>query len=596
MNVNQWATGLDQFWSSADGDSEIMLALEPTLLLEVAAPIGEKFESIEQAEQDFINAVRDYVTGRTKPWRPEPLSESEPPRFLLLIAAQIYAASRMADDPKGTFTDRAYYVQLEDVVGRRAMGANFAAEHGPHHQELWRGRLLEWAAKHDCEIRLPPDRRGVGRHVCLPKSQAALRLADLHRLPLFFQRCGYRPGATYADDRVERDLELYQDDHSAFPRPWARQVLSDPLKLPNACRQVIRVLRDWDGRWEIPEAGRRGGKKNDRSNWWLAIYKRQARLVGRFGKTLDAAEIISTAQLGELLAGNALNDALNMALTDGLMLCRYDEDDLAFKQVDCVEAGDQCLVAASQDRAGATEKLTRLIRSTNVATVVKHYRATNAGSPQPDNVESLTGVPDGCQFLILRIADPLPPHEIVSDLWHALLRSPRPKLTPSGGLRLGRKRVWVSGAGPHIRIAGQRLPRSITINNQEVQVTGRVVQSALLLQPGHHQVRARIDGVNTQCVVDVRSPDNRRDDLVPGQAWRFADDWPTWDDALPETSWLFGMRPNQLEQVSTCEVDDDRLTAIRILAGGGLTSRADKRTSDHPLVHWLLETSNDADC
>ena len=183
----------------------------PVPLSPVPKLAGKAFPSVEEAETDFLHAVRTYLDGkRARPWHPEPLSPNIPPRFLLQIAVQVYAASKMADDPEENFTETAYYPQLERLIGDLGAKERFNLnDQGQNHQLLWRERLPEWAKQKNLTIELPEDRSGAGRHVRLPKSQAVLRIGDLVRLPMFFRRSGLKPFDSDTDMQVKTTVVFF---------------------------------------------------------------------------------------------------------------------------------------------------------------------------------------------------------------------------------------------------------------------------------------------------------------------------------------------------------------------------------------------------
>lgn len=169
MHFNDWAKALDEFWGHPQIGARAILMLESMSLLSVAELAEKAFPSFEEAETDFLHAVRTYLDGkRARPWHPEPLSPNIPPRFLLQIAVQVYAASKMADDPEENFTETAYYPQLERLIGDLGAKERFNQnDQGEYHQLLWRERLPEWAKQKNLTIELPEDRSGAGRHVRL---------------------------------------------------------------------------------------------------------------------------------------------------------------------------------------------------------------------------------------------------------------------------------------------------------------------------------------------------------------------------------------------------------------------------------------------
>lgn len=509
-----------------------MLWLEPTILLEAAKIAGAEFENVREASLSFVAAVREYQAELKRPWLSFEHVPGDPPLFLLLIAAQILAATKMADDPDGAFTARAYYAQLENIVGEKAMGANFAAEYGEHHQRLWRTVLIKWVAHLRCTIELPTDRGGAGRHVCLPKSQALLRGADIQRLPSFYRTCKYKTGKHYPLSRIKIDLIRLKDSQVAFPKPWPRRVLNDPLKFPLACKQIHAALRDWDGRWELPSSRwskSRSGSGNTkhsvpRSNWWFAVNIKKSRFITRFGQSFSSSKIVQPLKVSMQLQELGENEN-QMRLSNGLLVGSFDFDDRAYRQVDFLEPGDKFLLGAHKSNLEAVERLDKLVRC-------------NAMVKKCDWIE-MPSAPRDCKFVTGKLADPFPSNNEVAEAWHRLLRSPTPRLILSGGLRLGRKQHWVVGAGPFIKILGEKLPLSIRVDGKSFPVPSRVFKCDLLSKHGLHQVETEVDGHTLNCVVRVGHP-QEKEIQDPQFGWCLSNDVPVWGEVGEGLPWVFG--------------------------------------------------------
>lgn len=589
MDYDDWSKALSKYWLGVSSDGEAVLALEPLILVDVAKEIGVDFECADDAVSSFIAAVRKYqLIGR--PWRVETATGKRAPRFLILIAIQVFAASQM-DDAAGEYTSRAYYVQLGKLVGDRAMGANFAADHGEEHRALWQ-HLRAWLTKHDRTIHLPPDKKGThDRNVGLPKSQALLRRADLALLPIFFRSCGYRPGADLSEDRVTNDVEIRRSNAECFPSNWARRVLEDEHRFQTAVRQIFNELQKWDGEWELATPGSNNRDKFGRNKCWFGISAKRALLVAKLGRSIETSTSISVDDLQSLMSGKKDSNGHRLNLIDGLFFGRFDADDCMYQQVSGFEPGDRGLIAADTRDPKSYNLLERLIECENVVTNSNYFAREDEFQ---GDVTPLTGIPEACLFVTFEVSDPLPYAFLVEPLWHRFLKSPRPRLVPVGGLRFGRKKNWVEGAGPAIRIVGARLPSSITIDGQLIKVDQRIVSHQTLSEPGEHTVCATIDGTSCKpCRVLVSRPTEPASVMESERRWRLAlREVPAWVRIEEGDNSLIGMQlrwtRSEIPTPAEASPIEERLAAIRALVhfplASGSTSAKDFL---HPLTRWL---------
>jgi len=590
MDQNGWANALDQFWGDPEWGGRALFMLEPKLLLRVAELGGEEFDSVDDAEADFLRAVNDYLLGKgDRPWRPETYQTGTPPRFLLQVAVQVYAASKMADAADGDHTDRAYYVQLEHLVGAAGIRERFNNnDQGKYHQDLWRTCLNDWAIRKGLKLELPLDRFGAGRHVQLPKSQAALRVGDLERLPLFFSRCGFRP--LDEDDprwieqveKIRGNLERFQDDNLCFSS-WAQRVLGDERKFPIAAIQVEEALKTWDGRLHLRDAGLRKAKRSRSDHWvWVSILSRRKTLRVVVGTTTATGKSIDTESLLSLLENRPVGEA-NLDMRDGLAVFRYDEENNAFKQSEFLEAGDRALFIAGPN---AWDSLRRILDENSIYRDKVDYTA-----------DLLDGIPNACKITELRVVDRLPRLDDICERWLPFLRTPRSGLWLGGGLRVDRKERWIEGAGPYLKISGSHLPSHIIVDGQRVDISERIVRLDRFSMRGKHEIQAKFDGQSFKKQFWVGHPKSSIAQDFPHRCWQFpTGKWPmfgTPDSEEPDLARaprLSGVRGDSLAARQTApHVEcNDRLVSIRLLTGlpvKGLLAMQ----SQHPLVRHLIK-------
>lgn len=593
MHQNEWATAIDKFWGNSKPGSLVLLMLEPTLLKQAAKLHGVHFRTAEDAEADFLEAVRSYLSGKSVAWDPEPLRAGVPPRFLLQIAVQVYAACRMANDPNGNFTETAYYVQLERMVGKFGARELFSLNlQGEFHQRLWRERLPEWAEEKQLRLQLPPDKQGAGRHVQLPKSQAVLRVGDLKRLPMFFAHRGFVPYDPDNPDEMSNQLERLPEVLHKYKREvtyfssWARQVLDDVQKNPIARMQIAEALEHWDGSLQLHNVGvRPSGSSAPSEAVWLSIRSRPNRLFGFTGVSGGRLKNLDRESFRAIITGKPVK-GVSLLTLGGIAIFRYEEEHSCYKNCEVVEAGDNAILVAMPI---ATKLLGELISCDQIVSDSFAY-----SSHRSDIDETLEGLPIGYRLAKVKMVSSFPTYDAISDAWRPFLKKPRFGLALCGGLRVNRKEEWIQNAGPYLRFSGNQLPKSIEVDGNRIKVTAHVMHLDCLSKRGLHEIVARVDGKSVTKRFWVSVLESNPDPRMPDKAWAIGGEtWPQYSIASQNETTndprLHGIRCEGLKPFSKQAFDptiDDRLFAIRLLAG--LTIDRSITGSSHPLSRYLL--------
>lgn len=603
MDQNSWATALDRYWGDQQPGTHALLMLEQSLLRYVSAYVGESFDTTEQAQASFVNVVKNYLLGKShRTWMAERYDRKQPPRFLLQIAIQIYAASKMQADENGLYSEQAYHPQLDNLLGERLSKRRFNMnEQADYHQQLWRVRLMEWVQSKQLRLTLPEDIPGRNRnHVGLPLSQMVLRASDIQRLPVFFSASGFKPGDYPNDNGSDGDqlasirtaLRLLRCDRSCFSG-WAINAIGDEYKFDVAVHQINEALRNWDGRLILRNAGRRSQRKLKKSRWvWLDVRVVQRRLRAVGGVSSATAKALTPAELEWLFAGKETTTGDLLEFHDGFTLFVYKPEDAAFKQAEYVDAGRKGILLSGP---GHFANWNRVLNCDAVASIEGLFSGENEG-----NWEWIAGLPAGCRVLMFQINDRLLAAELIPDAWRPFLRLPSARLSLSGGLRIGRGENFVAGAGPNLTISGNYSPTSIYVDGKQVRISGRVVQLDQFSQVGEHEIIARYDGKDITKLFRVSHPKNVVP-TTPSRGWTFHEDrWPVWEAALKaggeneaelndHSARLFGIRASNLKIIEPSSTDssDDRLIAITLLSGMPLIKCLDI-SFGHPLVRQLM--------
>ena len=581
MKYRDWAKALDIYWSSSDEQS-LVLHVEGSLLPDIASFVEQTFESVAEAESDFVSAIRSLqkknLSCGQRYWQSEPFREGQVSEFLLLIAAQVYAASKMANSED--YTDRAYYVQLHEITGR--IPSNPTLDLKPDQHKLWRTHLSDWLKLRNKKVTLPGD-DGRGRYVNLPKSQVVLRVEDLRQLPLFFRASAMGPGKEIGETRFLKAVEKYKGRADVFPSSWSRRILDDPLKAPIAIQQIKSAFSRWDGRWEIPQAFKRSRREQrSRLGWWIGVSERKRKMNLWVGRDLEESRRSNLQELESYLgAAGPVNEF--RSLNGHLLIGKYSADKLAFEQVDYFEPGDRGLIAVYRQRVDALSNVRQMLASTklvsNICELVERMEDTEARQIEID------GLTQNLFFATFELADPLPPRE-VDEIWHQFLSWPRPKLVVAGGLRFGKKDCWIAGAGPLVEIHGPEVPQFLELDGEQVPVSGRIFRHPRLSSPGQHTVCALVNGVHLSAKVNV-SDFASVPDVPQLTGWSFQSgkkSWPIWTseflDPLPTS--VLGLKLNEQDNINL----NTNQEVIRLLLSRNFSFPPSHRSS-HPVAQML---------
>jgi hypothetical protein len=156
------------------------------------------------------------------------------------------------------------------------------------------------------------------------------------------------------------------------------------------------------------------------------------------------------------------------------------------------------------------------------------------------------------------------------------------EVIPAGGLRLGTRWAWVTGAPPRLKVAGLSAGDSVTVDGGRVAVSpeGEVDATDLLAQPGTHTVEAA--GVTRRIEIVDPQPRNTVSTLA-SQGTSLA---------LPPKSWtLIGATPGDVAQAVQCSRAGaigicvfTAVWAVNVGAGPGATVICLQKSPPEPLV------------
>lgn len=513
------------FFSSAMANRNVYLVVDEARLDEIARASTSLREQIgsERPSEHFYLSVRERV--RRQGWSFRTGTQGRFPSCLGLLAVQVLAVYRMQD--RDTVTDQAYWFRLNELLGEGRRGLPKDLTHSLH-QELWRDGLEDWANQSNQgrwgKVVIPRDERVGHRHIRLPKSQALLTLADLHRLNAaggFWERSGLM----LQPDPPERSIRTWVDHLKTDPacfKTHAARVLADPDRAQAAYEQIVR---EWPNRVRMPaaeEARARTPRPPRLTTQGALILALDMPRRNRAGHCY--AHIVADGQedrpvaLGEVLAHKHLSTGgLTYQHAAGRpLLAAFDAFREQWRAAPRLEPG--CEFVAIVPFRHLTAWLEDLKNRVDEPSVL-HAVSDAPSRPQ----ETLCELPRGWALIkgTLKLFQPRPYPSWLEDEDVRLV----------GGLRTAHRR-WLAGAGPAVCFA--RTPSAIIVDGERFRVSASEVTSddlSALGTLGKHLVT--VPGTNSSVEFDVEAGADRVESIACGWISKIPGSWPGISPTVP---------------------------------------------------------------
>lgn len=469
----------------------VLLTVTPRTLSAALEEAGEGERSPEDAEADFVEAVRyvykTHVLASSRKLRA--LKSSTPndvPFGIGFLALSVLAAFHMRTDEERT--GRAFYPRLAEMLGCELAGRTYPAGfEGDSFVELW-DELAAWLKAQYGRDLAAPDAVGVRRYVAFPLAHVPLRQVDIERLPQFFDTYRYEPGARVPLDRLAYDLY----DASG---PWrqltesGQAALADRHRRPFVVRQVAHELERWDG-CRTDSSGTRIAT----IELWMDIRRRRAQLYLLARRPPGFPDLIEDEDLVFTSSQDCWYEPVPLTSDDGALLkegvrvgtqsngSRYY---LQFRQTQVLPltpseeytgfVSDRVLRADTECAVLCVESL--------VDQVARHLQALNHAPVHQRRDET---IPAGwCLFTGVRAVNECRPPPGLENLGVESSLA----LIPEGGLRLGRRWTWLESAPARLTVLGSHHGLSARVDGEEVGLNdGGRIETERLGSPGQHIV------------------------------------------------------------------------------------------------------------
>lgn len=257
------------------------------------------------------------------------------------------------------------------------------------------------------------------------------------------------PGEELEPEELEAALGDCADDAQVFPRSHARRVLQDG-RLPLAAVQIANALAQWDGSDPLD-------LKTERRTirLWFSIPRNDARRI-RGGLVEihpgDDSRILDGVQLRDVLGPSGVRSPASVShqpIRNDLVLAVYSPLTGIFTEARGFDPTDQILI-------------TRPRRTETVDKAFGEGLQRIAAGGAVDVIHPRPSL--GWVVFRLKVRDDVTAADLPRDLKKCLKRA-GPRLTVSGGLRIGR--AWLEGAGPSLTIL--RGGAKVIVDGQEYE-------------------------------------------------------------------------------------------------------------------------------
>lgn len=552
--------------------ADVYLAVTPRVLSHLRTFFNRQILTGEEAEIEFACAVSTMYRlrvlnheGRLRSLRR--LGEDSIPECIAFLALSVLAAYRMRSDEEAA--GHAYYLRLAKLLGCELLGSYPAGFDPSAFESLWLFVQSWLKKKTGADLAVPRlEDTGHRRYVALPLAHVPLRCLDIERLPEFFSWAGYQSEAKVPVDRLESDLLRWHQSRSTLSGTGAA-ALTDKRRSA-VFAQVSSELESWDG--STVESGNR---RSAIVEIMLDLIQRRPNLfflpkrpVGFPARFDEGTRVFEASDEGWY-------DPVPIGPEDGLLLSEGFQWQTTVNGTEVVlRRGQSHAIALTPAEYSGFVSHRSLIRGVKCAVLCEERLAQNAEEYLSDiSQRTCTPVADSRLPYGWRIfSNVIPQRTLVPPQGlDSLEVDPSIEIMFSGGLRLGRRSAWLSGAPPRVFVTGADRDFRVKLDGHEVTVAegGDLQIEGRLSQTGIHIVEAgfarqRIEIVEPTMSGDLNVANGHRLGSVTTLA-------------LPSGSWkLLGATPGEIAMAHSLRFGDTLarcifkpIWAIQVGAGPG---------------------------
>ena len=416
----------------------------------------------------------------------------QPPYCLSFLTLSVLAAYEMKHDEQQTAA--AYYPRLAELLGLHTQGRGNPVNGFNYDvcSSLWYDRLKCWLHKSGFQLALPSERpSGTHQYIDIPIMHAPLRRVDVEQLPEFFSKASYKPGDGVSHDRIKYDFGRLRLGEQLSTK-GQQAVQSQPAAI---YAQIAHELRSWSG--EVVGVEGQVGSRQRRSVIHLNLDTEPEPAISFVASRPEGyPELFAPPNQSQTLESSRdgwydpvpLSQQNEASLLNGFVWNDEKNPKLSVRW-----AGGKAFAFGPSEFAGYDSQAglpfdteCAVLCCASMVEAVSNYLAKATAQPCQPTRE---GLPNGWYlFLNLRMRQLVEPP---ADL-EVLRINQQLNIVLRGGLRLGRRNIWLQDCPPEVLIVGGSIVGDVaTVDGKSVQVgkDGHLLADQLLQEPGEHTIK-----------------------------------------------------------------------------------------------------------
>jgi hypothetical protein len=474
----------------APSDHPIYLTITPRVLSACLQAVGITKSPTDDVQASFVSGVaaeyqRSVLGDARRLAVLRRFGSDGYPQCVAFLALSVLAAYTMRSDEDAAAT--AYYFRLAELLQCELLNGRPLGFDPQEFENLWHF-LQSWLQReHTRTLTMPGPDAGARRFIAFPLTHAPFRQVDVERLPAFFSCAGYEPNAQLAEDQLDADLRHWCDGRIMFTKSGTAALKDERRQA--IIIQILDELECWDGS-QTNSHGRRSASVD----LLLEFHQRQPHLLflprrpREFPASFDDGIHNIEAGVEGWYSPFDVTGEDGPSLRDGFEWENSSQDERVY----LTRPGASAIAFGPSQFDGFISRR-GLLLGVRGAALCHEDHLTDAS----EYLAAITGLkcapakpksgPDG--WVLFTSVTPVTSAPC-PDVLQALALDSGLQIIPEGGLRIGGRWAWLTGAAPSLFVTGARNNAKATIDGEEVSIDGegRISTDGKLAQAGVHFV------------------------------------------------------------------------------------------------------------